>query len=50
MTQPKLLGISNSRALRAIWGMEETGIAYEHVPVSYGADSKSAEHREDTLS
>ena len=44
MTQPKLLGISNSRALRAIWGMEETGIAYEHVPVSYGADSKSAEH------
>jgi len=44
MTQPKLLGISGSRALRAIWGMEETGIAYEHVPVSYGADSKSAEH------
>jgi glutathione S-transferase len=44
MTQPTLYGISGSRALRAIWGIEEVGIAYEHVPVSYGADSKSAAH------
>lgn len=44
MTRPKLYGISASRALRAIWGMEETGIDYEHVPVSYGADSKTAEY------
>ena len=40
-TIPKLFGISGSRALRAIWGIEETGIPYEHVPVSYGADSKA---------
>ncbi len=42
MTKPKLFGISGSRAIRAIWGIEETGIDYEHVPVSYGADSKAA--------
>jgi glutathione S-transferase len=40
-TTPQLFGISGSRALRAIWGIEETGIAYEHVPVHYGADSKA---------
>lgn len=44
MSKPRLFGISGSRALRAIWGMEETGIDYEHVPVSYGADSKAAEY------
>ncbi len=44
MTRPKLFGISNSRAIRAIWGMEETGIDYEHVPVTYGADSKGADY------
>ena len=38
MSKPRLFGISGSRALRAIWGMEETGIDYEHVPVSYCAD------------
>lgn len=35
MSKPKLYGISGSRALRAIWGMEEVGIDYEHVPVTY---------------
>jgi glutathione S-transferase len=44
MSRPKLFGISGSRALRAIWGIEETGIEYEHVPVTYGADSKEAEY------
>ena len=44
MSKPRLYGISASRALRAIWGMEETGIDYEHVPVSYGADSKGADY------
>ena len=44
MTKPRLFGISGSRALRAIWGIEEVGIDYEHVPVSYGADSKSTAH------
>ncbi len=44
MAQPKLFGISGSRALRAIWGIEETGIQYEHVPVNYGADSKAGDY------
>ena len=44
MSKPKLFGISGSRALRAIWGMEEVGIDYEHVPVSYGADSKAGDY------
>jgi glutathione S-transferase len=44
MTKPRLYGISGSRAIRAIWGIEETGIAYEHIPVSYGADSKGADY------
>ncbi len=44
MTRPQLFGISGSRALRALWGIEETGIDYEHVPVSYGADSKAADY------
>ena len=44
MSKPKLFGISGSRALRAIWGIEETGIDYEHVPVSFGADSKAADY------
>ncbi len=44
MTLPQLFGTSASRALRAVWGMEEVGIAYEHHPVHYGADSKTAEY------
>ena len=42
MNKPKLYGISGSRALRAIWGIEEVGIDYEHVPVNFGSDSKEA--------
>ena len=44
MSKPKLFGISGSRALRATWGIEEVGIEYEHVPVTYGADSKAADY------
>ena len=44
MTKPKLFGISGSRALRAVWGIEETGIDYEHVPVNFAADSKSGDY------
>ncbi len=44
MSKPKLYGISGSRALRALWGIEETGIDYEHVPVTYGADSKASDY------
>lgn len=40
MTKPILYGISGSRALRAIWGMEETGIDYEHVSTNFAEDSK----------
>jgi glutathione S-transferase len=46
VTPVKLYGISGSRALRAIWGIEEVGLAYEHVPVTYGADSKSETYLE----
>lgn len=42
MSKPKLFGISGSRALRSIWAIEEIGIDYEHVPVSFGADSKES--------
>jgi glutathione S-transferase len=44
MSQPRLFGISGSRALRSLWGIEEVGIDFEQVPVSYGADSKTPEH------
>ena len=32
MAKPRLFGISGSRALRAIWGIEEVGIDYEWCP------------------
>jgi glutathione S-transferase len=44
MSKPKLFGMSGSRALRAIWGIEEVGIDYDHFPVTFGADSKAAEY------
>jgi glutathione S-transferase len=44
MSKPKLFGISGSRALRAIWGIEEVGIDFEQIPVTYGPDSKAADY------
>lgn len=44
MHKPRLYGTARSRALRAVWGMEEVGIAYEHVPVGFGPDSKTPEY------
>ena len=44
MTLPRLYGTSKSRALRAVWGIEEVGIAYEHLPVHYGPESKTADY------
>jgi glutathione S-transferase len=44
MSRPTLYGVSASRALRAIWGAEETGIDYEHVPVDYGPGSKTPDY------
>ena len=44
MTQPQLFGTSRSRALRALWGIEEVGIDFEHVPTTFGPDSKTPEY------
>lgn len=44
MSNLKIYGISGSRALRSLWAIEETGEAYEQVPVSYMEDSKTAEY------
>ena len=44
MTIAQLYGTSASRALRAVWGIEEVGIDFEHHPTGYGAESKSAEY------
>jgi glutathione S-transferase len=44
MAQPTLYGTSKSRALRALWGIEETGIAYTHVPTHFANDSKTPEY------
>jgi glutathione S-transferase len=41
---PILYGTSKSRALRAVWGIEETGIAYQHVPTGFGPESKTADY------
>ena len=44
MAKPKLYGIAGSRAIRSLWAIEETGIDYEHVPVGFGEESKTAEY------
>jgi glutathione S-transferase len=44
MPKPTLYGISSSRAIRAIWGIEETGIDYEHVPTNFADESKTPEY------
>ena len=45
MGKPTLYGISSSRAFRSVWAIEETGIEYDHVPTSFGADSKTEEYK-----
>ena len=40
MSKPVLYGSSNSRAIRSIWAMEETGIEYDHVPTNFSEQSK----------
>lgn len=44
MSKPRLYGTATSRALRAVWGMEETGIDYEHIPTDFGPGSKTPEY------
>lgn len=44
MSQPILYGTSASRALRALWGIEEVGIDFQHVPLHYAGTAKSTEY------
>jgi glutathione S-transferase len=44
MSRPTLYGTAQSRALRSIWAIEETGIDYEHVPTHYFNESKTADY------
>lgn len=39
-----LFGTSGSRALRSVWAMEETGVAYEHVPTHFATDTKAPDY------
>ncbi|MEZ5559080.1 MAG: glutathione S-transferase family protein [Pseudomonadales bacterium] len=40
----KVYGQAQSRAVRALWMVEELGIDYEHVPTRFAGDSKSTEY------
>jgi glutathione S-transferase len=39
-----LYGIGQSRALRCLWALEETGVPYEHVKTHFQTDAKKAEY------
>ena len=39
-----IYGISGSRAIRALWGIEESGIEYTHVPAHFFNDTKTDEY------
>lgn len=41
----RIHGIAKSRAFRCIWAAEEAGLAYEALPVTFGADSKTEAFR-----
>ena len=40
-----IYGVSASRAIRSLWAIEETGVAYEHVATHYFNDSKTKEYQ-----
>jgi glutathione S-transferase len=44
MGKPVLYGSSNSRAIRSLWAIEETGIDYDHVPTNFKEQSKAPEY------
>jgi len=39
-----IYGVSGSRALRSLWGIEEVGIEYTHVPTHFFEDTKTDEY------
>ena len=39
-----MYGMSASRAFRSVWGIEEVGVDYEHVPKHFGKDAKTPEY------
>jgi glutathione S-transferase len=41
-----IYGVSGSRALRSLWGIEEVGIEYTHVPTHFFEDTKTDEYLE----
>ena len=40
----KLYGTAMSRAGRALWALEEVGQKYEHIPISFGGDTRKPEY------
>ena len=40
----RLYGISQSRALRCLWALEEIGVPYEHVKTNFTTDAKQPEY------
>jgi glutathione S-transferase len=40
----KLYGISQSRALRCLWALEEIGVPYEHVKTNFATDAKQPDY------
>jgi glutathione S-transferase len=41
----KLYGVPGSRAMRALWMLEELGVPYENVPVDFVSGTKQAEFK-----
>ncbi len=39
-----LYGLAASRAFRSVWGIEEVGVEYEHVPTHFGKEAKTPEY------